>query len=359
MAEYGYRYNELPENNLLLANGIFTWYDYITDTTYRATLGQIFAGLQSPDGAWNENTEYEEGDIVSHLGKIWIATSEVNNLGQPPSDASIYWDEEPDPAPVNSAWPLDGAADLAGVGTLIRGGNTLGVQIGEADTGEEIALFAVAVGDGATGFADLICAPNAAALQTSNLAEDVFSGINTGAGITSLYAGETAVGQVNISFAAPAGSTPGVSNLLNTPDDNSIILLEQYFVAVDGGAGDVGLGIRRQYIMTNDSNESYVVGYEDWVYTDPTQNAEDVDWIISGTSGGAVAPFLSVRGGTDNQIEFYGPAKLKSYTVAGVPSAALHTQCLIWVSNQAGGAQAAYSDGTDWRTVRTGAVISV
>lgn len=49
---------------------------------------------------------------------------------------------------------------------------------------------------------------------------------------------------------------------------------------------------------------------------------------------------------------------LKSYTVAGVPSAATYAQGLIYVSNEVGGAVPAFSDGANWRRVTDRAVIS-
>lgn len=52
------------------------------------------------------------------------------------------------------------------------------------------------------------------------------------------------------------------------------------------------------------------------------------------------------------------PVVLPTYTVAGVPSAATYARGLIYVSNEAGGAVLAFSDGTDWRRVTDRAVIS-
>jgi len=65
-----------------------------------------------------------------------------------------------------------------------------------------------------------------------------------------------------------------------------------------------------------------------------------------------------LEGNADAAPEALAPMKLKSYTVAGVPSAATFVQCVIWVSNESGGAQPAYSDGTNWRRVTDGAIVS-
>ena len=54
--------------------------------------------------------------------------------------------------------------------------------------------------------------------------------------------------------------------------------------------------------------------------------------------------------------EAFGP--LPSYTVATLPSAANNAQCLIYVSNETGGATVAFSTGTEWRRVQDRAVVS-
>ena len=48
----------------------------------------------------------------------------------------------------------------------------------------------------------------------------------------------------------------------------------------------------------------------------------------------------------------------KTYTVAGVPSAASYPRGIIYVSNETGGATLAFSDGTNWRRVQDRAVVS-
>ena len=47
-----------------------------------------------------------------------------------------------------------------------------------------------------------------------------------------------------------------------------------------------------------------------------------------------------------------------SYTVSGLPSAATYPRGLIYVSNEAGGAVLAFSDGSNWRRVTDRAVVS-
>ncbi len=52
-------------------------------------------------------------------------------------------------------------------------------------------------------------------------------------------------------------------------------------------------------------------------------------------------------------------AKLKSYTVAGVPSASAEgAGTMIYVTDETGGAVPAFSDGTNWRRCTDRAIIS-
>lgn len=51
-------------------------------------------------------------------------------------------------------------------------------------------------------------------------------------------------------------------------------------------------------------------------------------------------------------------AQPRSYTVATLPSAAENTGLCVFVSDEAGGATMAFSDGTDWRRVQDRAVVS-
>lgn len=49
---------------------------------------------------------------------------------------------------------------------------------------------------------------------------------------------------------------------------------------------------------------------------------------------------------------------LPSYTVATLPDAESNEAVMIYVSDEAGGAVPAFSDGTDWRRVTDRAVVS-
>lgn len=52
------------------------------------------------------------------------------------------------------------------------------------------------------------------------------------------------------------------------------------------------------------------------------------------------------------------PLQLAAYTVAGLPDADKWGRCIVVVTNEAGGEIPAWSDGTSWRRVSDGAVVS-
>lgn len=54
-----------------------------------------------------------------------------------------------------------------------------------------------------------------------------------------------------------------------------------------------------------------------------------------------------------------GVARLKSFTVVGLPAAgAAETGAIVYISNESGGAVLAFCDGTDWRRVTDRAIVS-
>lgn len=63
----------------------------------------------------------------------------------------------------------------------------------------------------------------------------------------------------------------------------------------------------------------------------------------------------NVKGDVEGGMTATKPVKLRSYTVAGVPSAANNKGSIIFVSNAgADGGEAAFSNGTDWISMVTG-----
>ncbi|MEZ5810781.1 MAG: DUF2793 domain-containing protein [Rhizobiaceae bacterium] len=58
------------------------------------------------------------------------------------------------------------------------------------------------------------------------------------------------------------------------------------------------------------------------------------------------------------RLDVDGPVRVKSYTVAGAPSASGIAGAVIFVSDESGGPVIAFSDGTDWRRATDRAVVS-
>jgi len=98
--------------------------------------------------------------------------------------------------------------------------------------------------------------------------------------------------------------------------------------------------------LSGDDNFSIKVG-------DDTGNwriAVKVDRITGNVAVGAVTP--------TTRLHVDGPIRPASYTVFSLPSASQHgAGAIAFVNNASGGAQMAYSDGTIWRSIRTGAMI--
>lgn len=70
---------------------------------------------------------------------------------------------------------------------------------------------------------------------------------------------------------------------------------------------------------------------------------------------GAAATILEVD---PDQVAVTRPVTLAPYTVAGLPAATSHAGAMVYVTDEAGGACPAWSDGTSWRRVSDGAVVS-
>ena len=82
-----------------------------------------------------------------------------------------------------------------------------------------------------------------------------------------------------------------------------------------------------------------------------TNNAERARIDASGNWGiGTASPVVL--------LDVNGPVRVKSYTVATVPSALAASGQIIHVSDESGGAVLAFSDGTSWRRVTDRAVVS-
>ena len=107
MSLFDERIPGLPPLAILPANALFPAYDPSTDTTYRVTAAQVQDGLADPQSAWNAEATYNLGDLVTHLGQVWIS-DEYDNEGNPPGPDSDFWTLEPDPEPEGSVTASNG-----------------------------------------------------------------------------------------------------------------------------------------------------------------------------------------------------------------------------------------------------------
>lgn len=94
-------------------------------------------------------------------------------------------------------------------------------------------------------------------------------------------------------------------------------------------------------------------GYAGWRKIKMELGAVATSWSDDATAFGLNNKKLDLAGGA-----MTGPLQKASYTVGTVPSAAAFPRGEIYVSNEAGGAIPAFSDGVNWRRVTDRAVIS-
>ncbi len=95
------------------------------------------------------------------------------------------------------------------------------------------------------------------------------------------------------------------------------------------------------------------------IWTAGLDNSDDDAYVVSQNNGlGSNNAMRLDR--TTLRHDFGGPARLKSYTVAGLPSASTAgAGALVYVSNASGGPTLACSDGTNWKVVAAlGATVS-
>ncbi len=91
-------------------------------------------------------------------------------------------------------------------------------------------------------------------------------------------------------------------------------------------------------------------------YSGNYQGSADLRLVPTSAVSG-IAAFVQ-RSGYEQTTAFLQPIRLASFTVATLPAPANYTGAQVFVSNASGGAQPAYSDGTNWRRYSDGAVVS-
>lgn len=87
-------------------------------------------------------------------------------------------------------------------------------------------------------------------------------------------------------------------------------------------------------------------------------NAPPIREAIQGQGGNMPSVWVKWFTNVGRILSGKDPLQLLASTVAAVPNPALFTGCVIYVSNESGGAVLAFSDGTNWRRVTDRAIIS-
>jgi hypothetical protein len=122
---------------------------------------------------------------------------------------------------------------------------------------------------------------------------------------------------------------------------------------IGGASGQPFIGNNLTHASVNTFNFD-ITGLA-WFLGDPTGAGNLAIGASTGTAGNAAGV-----GDLSASLITFVPgvaAHVKSYTVAGVPSATLGGG-LIYVSNETGGAVLAFSDGTNWRRVTDRAIVA-
>jgi hypothetical protein len=125
------------------------------------------------------------------------------------------------------------------------------------------------------------------------------------------------------------------------------------FGTVDGGVSRQAAGIAA-YADGNFTTSPVSMPARFAFETAPANSGARVQRLVIASDGnigvGVTAPAT--------KLDVDGPVKVKSYTVAGLPAAGIGAGSIVFVSNEAGGAVLAFSDGTSWRRVTDRAVVS-
>jgi len=118
----------------------------------------------------------------------------------------------------------------------------------------------------------------------------------------------------------------------------------------------------RAEALASDARSMYLNGTSLGTPTIPLQFQSAADYDGSGGTADAIKYFLKVQALALIRLFKNGPttfpAQLPTYVKASLPSASANLGCLIYVSNDVGGAVPAFSDGTNWRRVTDRNIIS-
>lgn len=290
-------------------------------------------------------------------GLVWDATNNIITVGTvrmfgDTTDATTYVGEDS-----GSATATGTGNTMFGYGTgasITSGDNNIGIgraALNNIETSSEniaIGYFALNtlidtgnynIGIGSRALEDLTTGGSNVAVGYRSGSTITTAQFNTFIGYDSGYTAGTVTGWRNIAIGASScgGLTSGENN-----------------VAIGSSTGNS--------ITTGSSN--VVIGYNIDAQSATSSNQLTIQNIIFGTGNSATGTTVSTGSigigiaAPATKLDVDGPVKVKSYTVAGVPSATSIAGSIIYVSNETGGAVLAFSDGTNWRRVTDRSVIS-
>jgi hypothetical protein len=288
--------------------------------------------------------------------------------------------------PVGLGPGLDASNIAIGVGALSsRTTATVQVAIGSNALRDNQTQDAnLAVGSGAlalltSGTANVAIGSGAGRDGTSHAASVLIGG---NAGIFSNTVNAVAIGDNSLRYGG--GTQPvaiGSGALANlSSGQGNVGIGFQALTAQTGGTGNVCVGFRAGYTataanaITTGSHNTYV-GHDSGPGTSTQLSyssafgaqalATTSNTVVLGRTADTTVIGATGTDGSDAKLQVTGAIKATttirpgSYTVATVPSAsAAGAGAMIYVSNEAGGAVPAFSDGTNWRRVTDRAIIS-
>jgi hypothetical protein len=208
--------------------------------------------------------------------------------------------------------------------------------------------------------------PNAASVNFNTIEAGFFANRVVNSGTIAFAAGVQAYGFQLGGTSASMGTVTSVAGIRSQAVNSfsnalTATVASAYGVYVsdnyNGGSGPLAItgnaGIAIAAISAGTNNTGLLIG----TTTIPSGN-----WGIYSAAADSSYFAGSLGIGTTNpsaKLHVEGPVRVGSYTVAGVPSAATAgAGAIVLVSDEAGGAVLAFSDGSDWRRVTDRAVIS-
>ncbi len=193
---------------------------------------------------------------------------------------------------------------------------------------------------------------------------------NVGIGYLALANVTSGQGNVSLGFGAVSALTTGVENIGIGANALTLLSSGNRNIGIGSGALSSCTGSQNTGIGTNvmssltSGNYNVAIGAFIQIQSNTSNGQLSIQNIIFGignTNTGTTVSTGSIGIGIaapTTKLDVDGPIKVKSYTVAGVPSASGIAGAIIFVSNESGGAVLAFSDNTNWRRVTDRAIIS-